>query len=374
MEKNIYKLITFTVILCWGLWNYKESLWLLGKLYSIVQPFIIGLFIAFIINVLMVKIEYLYQKILKKEYFLKWKRLVCLTISILIITMFLVFTVVMVIPQLHDSFRTLVKMLPSAWDNFNIFLKQRTANMDLYADVIREIQKHISDAYQILIDYLQNNKNTLLSQTFNATASIVELITSFVIGVVAAIYLLLEKEQRLHNVKRAMYAFCSKKRADYLMEAAGITNKIFTGFVAGQIFEVMILGLLYFVGMLILGFPYAFTISILVSVLGLIPLIGTFISFLIGVFLILVAAPAKIWLFCLFFIILQRIEGDLLYPKIVGKAVGLSELWVLAAVAVGGSIGGILGMIIGVPVCSVIYALLSKEVEQRLLDKKMGDL
>lgn len=374
MQKNIYKVITFAVILCWSLWNYQESLWLLGRCYSIVQPFFIGLFIAFIINVLLVKLENIYARLLTKKIFSDWKRSICLVMSIAIILAVVAFTVLMVIPQLHDTFKALAKMLPGAWERFNLFMQQKTAAMTSYADFLQQAQSYATEGYKNLLAYLQDNKNTLLSQTFDATASLIEMLTSFVIGIVVAIYFLLEKEQLLRNIKRTLYAFCSPGRAAYLMEAGGIANRIFTDFVSGQIVEVLLLGLLYFIGMLVLGLPYAFTISVLVAILGLIPLIGTFISFIIGGFLILVAAPAKFWLFCVFFLALQRIEGDLLYPKIVGKAVGLSGLWVLAAVAVGGSLGGILGMVISVPACSVLYTLVTNEVEARLQQKKLQDL
>lgn len=372
--KNIYGVITFAIVLCWALWNYKESLWLLGKFYAVIKPFVIGLSLAFIVNVMMVQLEHGYTKLLPMNKASRFCRPVCLVLSLAIITAFLAFTVMMVIPQLHDSVRTLIKTLPSAVDSLNVFLKQKTKELYIYSDLIQWVQQHANEWYKTIIDYLQSNKSVLLNRTMNATASIVDLVADFVIGIVASIYLLLEKEKNCRSLKRMVYAFCSKERADYLLYVGNVADRIFTGFVSGQVVEVLILGLLYFIGMLLCGFPYAFTISVLVAVLGLIPLIGTFISFIIGCFLILVAAPAKIWLFCLFFFVLQRIEGDLLYPKIVGKAVGLSELWVLIAVTIGASLGGILGMIISVPLCSVVYTLLAQKVKGKLEKKNLQDL
>lgn len=373
-QKNPYGLAAFAIILIWVLWNYQVSLALLGKAYEIVLPFIIGGCIAFIVNVLMARLEKTWRSLFTHGLLARVRRPACLALSLAFIFGFFTFFILTIVPELHNSMKMLVKMLPPALVKLNAFLQQKAQDYAFSADELAFVQQQANEIYQTLLNYLQNNKRLLLEQTMLATASLVGLVTNCVIGMVAAIYCLLEKHRLVRNFKRLLFAFCSHDHAAYILQAAQTAERIFRGFVGGQLVVAMLLGLLYFIGMSIFGFPYATVISMLVGVLSLIPILGTLISAVIGCFLILVAAPEKIWYFIIFYIVLQRIEGDVLYPKIVGKAVGLSELWVLAAVTIGASLGGIVGMIICVPLFSVAYALLADKVKKKLAEKKLRNL
>lgn len=373
-QKNPYFIIAFAIFLIWALWHYSVSLKLLERAYNIVLPFIIGGCIAFIVNVLMARLERSWHQLFKQGVLAKAKRPACLALSLVLIFGFLAFIVFTVVPELHASMKMLVKMLPPALVKLNAYLQQKAQEFAFSAEELAFVQQQANEIYQTLLNYLQNNKKMLLEQTVLATASVVDVLTDCVIGFVAAIYCLLEKHRLVRNFKRLLFAFCSHDNAAYILHTAKLAENIFRGFVGGQLVVALLLGLLYFIGMSIFGFPYATVISMLVGVLSLIPILGTLISAIIGCFLILVAAPEKIWYFIIFYIVLQRIEGDLLYPKIVGKAVGLSELWVLAAVTVGASLGGIVGMIICVPLFSVAYALLAEKVKNKLAEKNLRNL
>lgn len=373
-QKNPYFIIAFAIFLIWALWHYSVSLKLLERAYNIVLPFIIGGCIAFIVNVLMARLERSWHQLFKQGVLAKAKRPACLALSLVLIFGFLAFIVLTVVPELHASMKMLVKMLPPALVKLNTYLQQKAQEFAFSAEELAFVQQQANEIYQTLLNYLQNNKKMLLEQTVLATASVVDVLTDCVIGFVAAIYCLLEKHRLVRNFKRLLFAFCSHDNAAYILHTAKLAENIFRGFVGGQLVVALLLGLLYFIGMSIFGFPYATVISMLVGVLSLIPILGTLISAIIGCFLILVAAPEKIWYFIIFYIVLQRIEGDLLYPKIVGKAVGLSELWVLAAVTFGASLGGIMGMIICVPLFSVAYALLAEKVKNKLAEKNLRNL
>lgn len=373
-QKNPYCLTAFAIVLIWALWNYRVSLALLKKLYEIVLPFIIGGCMAFVVNVLMARLEKTWRHLFKEGILSRVRRPACLALSLAIIFGFLTFIVLTVVPELHASIKLLVKMLPPALAKLDVYLQQKAQEFSFSAEELAFVQQQANEIYQTLLNYLQNNKKMLLEQTMLATASLVDVVASCVIGFVAAVYCLLEKHRLVRNCKRLLFAFCSHDHAAYVLHAAQTAERIFCGFVGGQLVVALLLGLLYFIGMSIFGFPYATVISMLVGVLSLIPILGTLISAIIGCFLILVAAPEKIWYFIIFYIVLQRIEGDLLYPKIVGKAVGLSELWVLAAVTVGASLGGIVGMIICVPLFSVAYTLLAEKVRSKLAEKNLRNL
>lgn len=373
-EKNPYGLLAFAIVLIWALWNYNASLHLLGGLYNILLPFIIGGCMAFIVNVLMTKLEVYWRRYLKHSVVSRFERPVCLLLSLVLIIGFLAFFVLTIVPELHASMKLLVKMLPPALAKLDAYLQQKAQELAFSPDELAFVQAQAKEIYHTLLNYLQNNKRLLLEQTVSATASLLDVLTNCVIGFVAAVYCLLEKHRLVRNFKRVLFAFCSKERAAYVLHVLQTSEKIFRGFVSGQLVVALLLGVLYFVSMTLFGFPYATVISLMVAVLSLIPILGTFISALIGCFLILVAAPEKIWYFIILYFVLQRVEGDLLYPKIVGKAVGLSELWVLAAVTIGASLGGIAGMIICVPLFSVLYALLAEKVKRLLEEKNLRNL
>lgn len=373
-EKNPYGLLAFAIVLVWALWNYNASLHLLGGLYNMLLPFIIGGCMAFIVNVLMTKLEVYWRRYLKHSVVSRFERPVCLLLSLVLIIGFLAFFVLTIVPELHASMKLLVKMLPPALAKLDAYLQQKAQELAFSPDELAFVQAQAKEIYHTLLNYLQNNKRLLLEQTVSATASLLDVLTNCVIGFVAAVYCLLEKHRLVRNFKRVLFAFCSKERAAYVLHVLQTSEKIFRGFVSGQLVVALLLGVMYFVSMTLFGFPYATVISLMVAVLSLIPILGTFISALIGCFLILVAAPEKIWYFIILYFVLQRVEGDLLYPKIVGKAVGLSELWVLAAVTIGASLGGIAGMIICVPLFSVLYALLAEKVKRLLEEKNLRNL
>ena len=373
-EKNPYGLLAFAIVLIWALWNYNASLHLLGGLYNILLPFIIGGCMAFIVNVLMTKLEVYWRRYLKHSVVSRFERPVCLLLSLVLIIGFLAFFVLTIVPELHASMKLLVKMLPPALAKLDAYLQQKAQELSFSPDELAFVQAQAKEIYHTLLNYLQNNKRLLLEQTVSATASLLDVLTNCVIGFVAAVYCLLEKHRLVRNFKRVLFAFCSKERAAYVLHVLQTSEKIFRGFVSGQLVVALLLGVMYFVSMTLFGFPYATVISLMVAVLSLIPILGTFISVLIGCFLILVAAPEKICYFIILYIVLQRVEGDVLYPKIVGKAVGLSELWVLAAVTIGASLGGIAGMIICVPLFSVLYALLAEKVKRLLEEKNLRNL
>ena len=373
-EKNPYGLLAFAIVLIWALWNYNASLHLLGGLYNILLPFIIGGCMAFIVNVLMTKLEVYWRRYLKHSVVSRFERPVCLLLSLVLIIGFLAFFVLTIVPELHASMKLLVKMLPPALAKLDAYLQQKAQELAFSPDELAFVQAQAKEIYHTLLNYLQNNKRLLLEQTVSATALLLDVLTNCVIGFVVAVYCLLEKHRLVRNFKRVLFAFCSKERAAYVLHVLQTSEKIFRGFVSGQLVVALLLGVMYFVSMTLFGFPYATVISLMVAVLSLIPILGTFISALIGCFLILVAAPEKIWYFIILYFVLQRVEGDLLYPKIVGKAVGLSELWVLAAVTIGASLGGIAGMIICVPLFSVLYALLAEKVKRLLEEKNLRNL
>lgn len=373
MQKSVWRQVLAAIILIWALWNYEITLRLLEGMLNILMPFILGCAIAFVVNVLLNKLESAWQ-CLFKEKLAAARRPVCLTLSFVLIFGAVGLLLLTVVPELHASLKVLAVKVPDALSKFSVYLHDRIAAWNLSESDIARIQSEWRGFTAGIAAFWESNKGMLLSRTWSMTASLVGTVTNFVIGVVFAVYILLDKERMAHSARRVVYAFCSSENAEYLLNAAGLSKKVFAGFVGGQLLEAFLLGLMCFAGMLVLGMPYALVISSLVAFLALVPIIGTMLSAVIGCIFILISQPEKVVLFIIFFIILQRIEGDILYPRVVGKSVGLSGLWVLAAVTAGGGLFGVLGMIVSVPLCSVCYVLFAGAVKKRLEDKNIKDI
>ena len=207
--------------------------------------------------------------------------------------------------------------------------------------------------------------NISIDTTVNITTSIVAAMVDIVLGIVFAVYLLSQKEKLGKQAKKSTRAILGDERSKRFLDITSLANKVFTKFVTGQVTEACIIGVLCFIGMLIFRMPYAAIISVLVGFTALIPIFGAFIGTGIGAFLILLESPIKAIWFVLFIIVLQQLEGNLIYPRVVGKSVGLPPIWVLAAVTIGGGLFGIPGMLFGVPVCSVMYVLFKEFVNKQ---------
>lgn len=214
----------------------------------------------------------------------------------------------------------------------------------------------------------------MLNTTFSAAVSIVSGVSTFLISFIFAIYILLQKENLSRQLKKLLYAFLPNGIVRKLLGIGALTERTFSSFLTGQCVEAVILGTMFFVALTVLRLPYALLIGVLIAFTALIPVFGAFIGFGVGVFLMLIAAPMDALIFTVVFFVLQQIEGNLIYPYVVGNSVGLPSIWVLVAVTLGGSMMGIAGMLIFIPLTSVLYALLKGVVNERLRKKEIEDV
>ena len=304
----------------------------------------------------------------------KLRRPVCLVLSILLVIGILFAVVFMILPEFTRSLKSLINSIPrfagnleSWWDGILEFADVYGAALpDLTVDTDKMMEMALS-----VFNSLFGTGNSLFSQTINFTGTIISAIASFFISFIFAIYLLAGKEKLAANTKKVLYAFTDEKKADRICSLACMTNKTFFSFVTGQLTEAIILGFLCFLGMQIFGFPYPVVVSVLVGITALIPLFGAFIGTAVGAFLIVLTDPLKAFWFVIFVVILQQLEGNLIYPKVVGKSVGLPGIWVLLSVTVFGSAFGTLAMLVSVPLCAVAYNVLRMAVGARLKKKKI---
>ena len=354
--RYIIRAFLLLIVFAWALVNLDAVLCFLGKVLVLFTPFLIGGAIAFLINVVLRPMECCWNKACRKAP-AKLTRPVCLTASTVLILGILFAVVFMMLPSLRESGDEFIHNIPvyveeiGRWwadvvqfaAKYNIVLPEYVIDSDL---LIEKVTALISD-----------KESGILTVTWGAATSVLSVFVDVLLGLVFALYLLAKKEVVAAHLKKLIETVLLQKTAQRLLSIAALTNQTFTNFVSGQLTEAVIIGVLCFFGMLILGIPYAGAVSAFVAVTALMPIFGAWIGGGFGAFLILLAEPGKALWFILFLIVLQQVEGNLIYPKVVGKSVGLPGLLVLMAVTIGGEAFGILGMLFSVPVCAVLFSL-----------------
>lgn len=365
--KRIRNLIVFTILLYLGVQHIDVVFQVVCNLFGLISPFVLGAGIAFVLNVSMSAIEKQIEKIGGKRKYIRPLSLVSTIVCVILVIVIVLFVVV---PELAATLMSLKDLVPAFLVRVQETAEKLFAENPRIVEEIASIKIDWEEIVNEVISFLKNGAGSVLNSTVSVAVSVVSGIANFFIGFVFACYILLQKEKLAVQVKKAMYAFIPVKKADRILEICTLSSKTFSNFLTGQGMEALILGFMFFITMLILRFPYALLVGVLVAFTALIPIFGAFIGCAVGAFLILMVSPVKALGFLVLFLVLQQIEGNFIYPHVVGNSVGLPSMWVLVAVSLGGSTMGVLGMIIFIPLISVIYTLFREEVYQRIGGRK----
>lgn len=367
-RKDIIIIISYIALVIFALVNFSKILAFLGKVISIFSPFLLGIILAFVLNVLNNFIEKrIFGKIKPSKIWNKIKRPLCITLSLILVFLTIFFVMNLLIPQLKNSASLFTDTLPAYKEDIIGILNR----FDVDESTVNKVGEYLDNFGKVITDYIKGNSKDVITVTTEVATSVVNIISKGIITLVFAIYMIAQKETLSRQINKVMKAYLKPKTINKINTVGTLANKTFSNFVTGQCLEALIFGSLVFVGMLIFRFPYASTIGVLLGFTALIPIFGAFIGTAIGFILIMMVSPVKAILFVVFIIVLQQIEGNLIYPRVVGKSIGLPGMWVLLSVTVGGSIGGILGMLIATPLCSLLYALFTKMVNDRLKSNKI---
>ena len=372
--KKIRGLILFTILVLVALWNYKLLFAGVKFLGKVILPFATGGAIAFILNVPMKFIErklFSEAKAQKKIWAINLARPISFILALCFVIGIIGIVVFVVVPELGRTImnlgKTLQEVIPQiqAWAT-NMF----EDNPELVA-YINSLEFEWDTILGNLVNFLKNGAGSVLGGTMEAAKSIISGVSTFFIAFVFSCYVLFQKEKLSVQVRKLMYAFLPVDWTDILIALGSVTHKTFSSFLTGQCLEAVILGLMFFIVLSIFSFPYVLLISVLIAFTALIPVFGAFIGCGVGTLLILLVNPMKGLIFVAVFLVLQQVEGNFIYPHVVGNSVGLPSIWVLAAVSVGGSLMGVVGMLIFIPIVSVIYTILRGIVNRRLKEKKI---
>ena len=361
-------LIVFAILVFWLVNNFGIIWGIVNRVLGVLFPFILGAVIAFILNIPMVKIEKVLKKVVKKDKYKGLVRTISIVLSLLIFVVVVLLVAFLLIPELIENVESLINSIPSLINNLEVWVVDL---LDKYPDVQVQIEDAFNNSDYNVGSIISNVLNYFINGAIGFISSLVSSCVTFFTAIVFSVYMLSQKEYLIKGMKKLLYAYIDKDRVDKFLEIGSLADSTFSKFISGQCVEAVILGCIIFVALKLFGFPYALIISVLTAVTALIPIFGAIIAMVIGAILIGITNPIKAILFIVVFQVVQQIEGNFIYPKVVGKSVGLSPMWTLLAITAGGSLFGIVGMLVGLPLASIVYALIRSNVNNRIKEKKI---
>lgn len=329
-----------------------------GNVISVAYPLILGCVIAYVLNILMVRLEKLYFPKSENQWICKSRRGICIVLSLMILIAIVIFVLYLVIPQVIECFVVISKDVPEAMQRAIQFLIQISDELPALQQQLQRIDLDWGDIINKVSVGLMTGTKGVLSSATAIMGSVVGAITNGVIALIFSLYVLACKEEVGNRFHRVMKAFLKGRVYQKLCYLLQIVNESFANFIVGQVTEAVILGSLCAIGMSVIRLPYAGSIGALVGLTALIPVFGAYIGAVLGAFMIMTVSVKQMLVFLIFLVVLQQLEGNLIYPKVVGSSIGLPGIWVLAAIILGSGLGGVVGMLLGVPIAASCYKLL----------------
>lgn len=375
--KKLMLLIAFAVLLLVGAQRYEIVLQILRFLLNIIAPFLAGGAVAFVLNVPMRFLERkLFGKLKKNGKMPRFVRPLSLLLTILLVILVILVVLLVVVPQLSTTIKGLGVTISAFFTRTIAWAEETFSNNPQIMEWLKDLSLdwrnfNWQEMLNTAMDFLKNGAGDMLGSAISAVSTVANGIVSGFISFVFACYILLQKEKLGLQCRKVLFALLPQKTAKGILEVCGLSNRIFSSFITGQCLEALILGSLFVVTMTILRMPYALLVGCLIAVTALIPIVGAFIGCGVGAFLILMESPTQALIFVIMFLVLQQVEGNLIYPHVVGNSVGLPSIWVLMAVTLGGSLLGVAGMLLFIPFTSVLYTLFRGYVYKRLREKRL---
>lgn len=371
-NREIMLLIVFAAAVCLGVLNFSALIGLVKNFTNMLKPFVVGGAIAFVVNL---PLKHMEEKWLNHmpEKLQNSKRTIGIVLSLLFFVAVIAFVVISVIPQMGRTLNQLAQKIPVFFNNVfreaEILLADNPQALELLNGF--EYQKiNWNGLLTKIADFLKSGVGSILTSTVTVAGSLFGSIVNGIISFIFALYILGQKEKLKDQIERMVKAYFKEEAQHKILYVSKLLYRNFSNFLTGQCIEAVILGALFMVAMTIFKMPYAFMIGVLIAFTALIPLVGAFIGCFVGAFFILVDTPIKAVWFVIMFLIIQQLEGNLIYPKVVGNSVGLPSLWVLVAVTLGSSMFGVVGMLMFIPLFSTAYTLLRKDVNRRIAQKE----
>lgn len=368
-RKNTLKIsgiVGAAIFFFWALENPQVLGTFVKKSFSLFFPLFLGFCIAFVLNVPMRFLERHVFAGSKHKILQKLRRPLCILLSLIFILSVLWAVMLLVVPEIINAAEVLAEAVPDFLIGAQKWAVEQADTIPQLKQKIEALQINWAETGKTLLTYITSSATSLLGGTVNFVVGIAGGVVNAVVGFIFGLYILLDKEKLKMQLNNLLRAVLPEKKYVGLVHVADLTSRTFAKFISGQCVEACILGTLTWLGMLLFRFPYAPMIGALVGLTALIPIVGAIVGTVVGAFMIMMINPIQAVWFIVFLQVLQQIEGNLIYPRVVGSSVGLPPIWVLASVTIGGSLGGIVGMLFAVPVASVAYALIRGAVRDKL--------
>lgn len=365
--RNLGLLVLSLILVYWLLHDISTVKSFLRSGLDILSPFVIGSVLAFIINVPMRAFEGLLKGIRNDSL----RRIVALLLTLIGVALVITVVFVLLIPQVSATIQSLIPKLNSFVKQLEIWINELLVKYPQIVELFDIESFNWGNIIENMLNVVSNSVSTIYTSAISAIGSVTSGFMTGFIAVAFAIYSLFQKETLARQGRKILYAFLPEKVSDYIVRVLRLTNSTFSNFLSGQCVEVCILGTMFAVSMAIFRMPYIPLVSVLVAVTAFIPVVGAWCGCIVGAFLILVSDPLLAVWFVVMFLILQQIENNVIYPRVVGTSIGLSGMWVLVAVALGGEFMGVAGMFLMIPLTSVLYTLLRELVNNRLEDTQV---
>ena len=360
-EKQILKVALLAILFYFALLRIDSVMGFAGFVLSVTKPLLIGCAIAFVLNLPMKKIESMLEKAKMK----KGRRLLAFILTIIVVLAVVSAFLVIVVPQLAAAIETLIARIHTLFIQIPKFLESNSGQLTLLEDYINSLEINWQSLEATVVTGLKTFAMGLVGGSTGFVTGLVSGFTTFLLSFIFAVYILLGKEKIADGLKEFAAAVFPQKLCDRLFHVLVVTNKSFSSFLTGQCLEAVIIGCMFVVAMSVAGMPYAFLVGIIIAVSALIPVFGAFIGCGVGVVLIALENPVQALWFVLMFLVLQQIENNLIYPKVVGSSIGLPGILVFMSVILGNSLMGVLGMLLFIPMVSVVYTLTKEYVVAR---------
>ena len=367
--KKLFVLAAGCILFAWLVLDTARATTMFSTVWNLISPFVVGAGIAFVFNVPMRAIERQLADIRRAGF----RRLLSIVLTILCLVLIIMFVFELLIPQIRLTVASLSQTIP-------VFIEGLAAKLMVMMQDHPELRAWLQEALKLesldwntilteTLGFLSNQMSTVMGGAVSVIGSVTGAIINMVVSIAFAIYCLSRKEILSRQGRRLLYSFLSENHADQVIRVLRLTNSTFSNFISGQCLEACILGCLFAVAMAIFKMPYISLVSVVIGVTALIPVVGAFVGCILGAFFILVNNPIQALTFVIMFLVIQQLENNLIYPRVVGTSIGLPGMWVLVAVSVGGDLMGVGGMLLMIPVTSVIYALLREFTDKRLAER-----
>ena len=367
-SKKILFIILTSIIFYWIVFHIEIVKKTMSQAISILSPFIFGILVAFILNILINIFENKIFKYSKKaKLYNKIRRPLSLLFAVILLLGSVVILAFFLLPMVFSSFQEAAAFIPKAFNSLQKWINELSDKYPMVNDSFKNLNIDFGSLQIKAITFLREQIPSALSFTANITTSIFNIVLNFVIGFIFSLYLVIQKEQILNYINKGMFAICGPKVSSNVQYVMNLIYKSFSGFISGQVIESIVLGILFYIGMRILSIPQALTVGFVQGVAALIPMFGAIIGTGIGFLIVLIVEPTKAIMFVIFSIVLIQIDANLIYPRIMGNSVGTPAILILMSVSIFGTVFGILGMIFAVPITNVIYTIINNYINQKLI-------